>query len=137
EWSRKNREAGRPFIEHQLEIVDFHVALDQAARDRSDLRLIHADDIIAGMPERPNGSRNPLALRVPRTHQGAVRDISVIPDLVFGLQFRDGSKRCFMVEIDRGTMPIVRADFEQTSFERKMRAYLAAHATKQHERQFG
>ena len=25
EWSRKNREAGRPFIEHQLEIMDFYV----------------------------------------------------------------------------------------------------------------
>src|SRR5262249_13578670 len=82
EWSRKNREAGRPYIEHQLEIVDLHVALDQATRSRNDLKLIHSDDIIAGMPERPNGSRNPLALRVRLTHQGAVRDISVIPDLV-------------------------------------------------------
>jgi hypothetical protein len=42
-----------------------------------------------------------------------------------------------MVEIDRGTMPIVRADFGQTSFERKMRAYLTAHASRQHEKQFG
>ena len=42
-----------------------------------------------------------------------------------------------MVEIDRGTMPITRSRFEQTSFEKKMRAYLAAHAAKQHERQFG
>ena len=31
-----------------------------------------------------------------------------------------------MVEIDRGTMPIVRSYLLQTSFERKMRAYLAA-----------
>jgi hypothetical protein len=29
EWSRKNGEAGRPFIEHQLEIVDFQVALER------------------------------------------------------------------------------------------------------------
>ena len=42
-----------------------------------------------------------------------------------------------MVEIDRGTMPIARCDFLQTSFERKMRAYLTAHATKQHEKHFG
>jgi hypothetical protein len=27
EWSRKNRKAGRPFIEHQLDIVDFFVRL--------------------------------------------------------------------------------------------------------------
>jgi hypothetical protein len=25
EWSRKNREAGRPFIEHQIEIVNFQM----------------------------------------------------------------------------------------------------------------
>ena len=42
-----------------------------------------------------------------------------------------------MVEIDRGTMPIKRSDPDQTSFEGKMRVYLAAHAAKQHERQFG
>ena len=42
-----------------------------------------------------------------------------------------------MVEIDRGTMPIARSDFLQTSFERKMRAYLTAHAAKQHEKHFG
>jgi len=42
-----------------------------------------------------------------------------------------------MVEIDRGTMPIVRSDITQTSFERKMRAYLIAHAEKQQGRHFG
>src|SRR5258708_27379971 len=40
EWSRKNREAGRPFIEHQLEVVDFQVALELAFRPRTDVRLI-------------------------------------------------------------------------------------------------
>ena len=42
-----------------------------------------------------------------------------------------------MVEIDRGTMPVSRSDPDQTSFQRKMRVYLAAHAAKQHERLFG
>jgi hypothetical protein len=61
----------------------------------------------------------------------------VVPDLVFGLQFSDGSRRCFMVEVDRGTMPITRANITQSSFERKMRAYLAAHAEGRHMQQFG
>src|SRR3954454_22787647 len=34
-------------------------------------------------------------------------------------------------------MPVRRSDPNQTSFEGKMRVYLAAHAAKQHERQFG
>lgn len=36
ELSRRNRNAGRPFIEHQLEIVDFQVSLDLAVRQRDD-----------------------------------------------------------------------------------------------------
>ena len=40
EWSRKNRKAGRPFIEHQLEIVDFSVALQVATGARSDVQFI-------------------------------------------------------------------------------------------------
>ena len=66
-----------------------------------------------------------------------MRERAIVPDLVFGLALADGSRRYFMVEIDRGTMPIVRSDLMQTSFEQKMRAYLTAHAAKQHERQFG
>jgi Replication-relaxation len=137
EWSRKNREVGRPFIEHQLEIVDFKVALDRATRDHGNVQLMHAEEIASSIPEEPRRGRNPFAMKVKLSHQGAQREIGVVPDFVFGLRFSDGSRRCFMVEIDRGTMPITRADFEQTSFERKMRAYLTAHAGKHHERQFG
>ncbi len=82
-------------------------------------------------------SRAPFALRAKLAHRGVVREISVVPDVVFGLELPDGSRRYFMVEIDRGTMPISRSRFDQTSFEKKMRGYLAAHAAKQHERQFG
>ena len=137
EWSRKNRKAGRPFIEHQLEIVDFSVALQLATGARRDVQFIHPNDIIAAFPEQTRAARNPLSLRVKLSHQGAVHEIGLVPDLVFGLQFADGSRHSFMVEIDRGTMPIARSDFLQTSFERKMRAYLTAHAGKQHEKHFG
>ena len=66
-----------------------------------------------------------------------MHEIGLVPDFVFGLLLPDGSRRCFMVEIDRGTMPVVRSDIRQSSFERKMRAYLTAHAGKLHERHFG
>ncbi len=66
-----------------------------------------------------------------------MRERGIVPDLVFGLAPRGGARRYFMVEIDRGTMPVVRSNLMQTSFEQKMRAYLIAHAAKQHERQFG
>src|SRR5581483_10346506 len=44
EWSRKNCEAGRPFIEHQIAIADFQVALHQAVRQRNDIQLLNATD---------------------------------------------------------------------------------------------
>jgi hypothetical protein len=137
EWSRKNREAGRPFIEHQLEIIDFYVALQCSALQRSDVRLIHPRELIESFPDQRVNARNPFALRTRLIHAGVAQEIAVIPDLCFGLLFPDRSRRCFMVEIDRGTMPVVRTDFTQTSFERKMRGYLTAYATKQHEKQFG
>jgi hypothetical protein len=136
EWGWKNREAGRPFIEHQIEIVDFQVALQRAVAQRSDLRLIPAEEMNTAASRQPAGC-HPFALRTKLSHRGKVREICVVPDLVFGLELADGSRRNFMVEIDRGTMPVRRSDPEQTSFEGKLRVYLAAHAAKQHERQFG
>jgi hypothetical protein len=137
EWSRKNRKAGRPFIEHQLESVHFLIALQLAAASRRDVQFIHPYDIIAGFPDQARSARNPLSLRVNLAHNGTTHTIGLVPDLVFGMTLSDGTRRNFMVEIDRGTMPIARSDFLQTSFERKMRAYLTAHAGKLHRRHFG
>jgi Replication-relaxation len=136
EWSRKNREAGRPFIEHQIAIVDFQVALQRAVRERSDIQLVSAEEMLTAAP-RPSSGRDPFALRARLSDRGVVRDTAVVPDLVSGLELPGGGQRNFMVEIDRGTMPVTRSDPEQTSIARKMRVYLAAHAARQHERQFG
>jgi hypothetical protein len=134
EWSRKNRTVGRPFIEHQLGIMDFYVGLERATRGRADVRLISSDEIAAAIPER---TRNPFSLKVKVPRRGIMRERALVPDLVFGLALPDRSARYFMVEIDRGTMPVVRRNVMQTSFAEKMRAYLIAHAAKQHERRFG
>lgn len=135
-WTRKNREAGRPFIEHQLETIDFWLGLHAATAD-SPVQLIHQHELIADFPERQRARRNPLSLTARLSHRGHPHEISVIPDLAFGLVLPDGSRRNFLVEIDRGTMPVTRSDMRQTSVERKLRAYLAAHAARQHQRQFG
>jgi hypothetical protein len=136
-WDRKNHQAGRPFIEHQLAIAEFYVALQRSTRDRSGVRLIHPSELVAAFPTETRALRNPLSLRVSLSEEGMSLDIGVVPDLIFGLRFPDGSRRCFMVEMDRGTMPITRSDLRQTSFERKMRVYLQAHACLEHERRFG
>ena len=137
EWSRNNRRAGRPFIEHQLEVVDFYVALQSADKGHNGVCLIHRDELVAAFPDQILSAHNPFALKVKVSRQGVVHEIGLVPDLMFGLMLPNGSRRHFMVEIDRGTMPIERSDIKQSSFERKMRAYLAVHATKLHERRFG
>lgn len=133
----KNKSALRPFIKHQLGIVDFHVALQCATRDRRDVTLIHPEDIVADFPDTTRSDRNPLKLKVKLSERGRLQEFGLIPDLVFGLRFADGSRRCFCVEIDRGTMPVTRSDNSQTSFALKMRAYLAAHAAGQHTERYG
>src|SRR5258708_30864110 len=45
EWSRKNREARRPFIEHQIEIVNFQVALQRAVAKHPGVHLISPQEI--------------------------------------------------------------------------------------------
>lgn len=138
EWSRKNRLAGRPFIRHQLEIMDFYVGLEGATRARADVQLMHPEELVAAFPDQRVSGRNPFTLRVTLSHRGVMHEMGLVPDLAFGLTLPDGSRRYFLVEIDRGTMPVVRSDIlKQTSFGEKMRAYLTAHAAKQHERQFG
>jgi hypothetical protein len=137
EWSRKNRELGRPFIEHQLEVVEFYLSLQRATKGRQDMSLIHLHELVAGFPQSTRSKRNPIAMRVNVSHRENSQEVGLIPDLVFGLRFPDSSRRCFMVEIDRGTMPVCRSDLSQTSFQRKALAYLTAQASRQHEERFG
>ena len=90
EWSRKNREAGRPFIEHQIEIVEFEVGVQRAVRMSSDIKLIAAEDMIAAAPHRLPAA-NPFSLHAELSDHGVVRATAVIPDIVFGLELADGA----------------------------------------------
>jgi hypothetical protein len=135
ELSRRNRHAHRPFIEHQVEITNFQMALHSSVREHPDLRVVDEPALRAAAP-RQLGPRAPFAFHARLSDRGIVHEAPAIPDLVFGLDLPRG-RHNFVVEIDRGTMPVRRSDPRQTSFERKMRVYLAAHGTRFHERQFG
>src|SRR5580704_11563368 len=62
EVSRKNREARRPFIEHQIEIVNFQVALQRAVRNHPGVRVISPIEIKAASRQPLEASRAPFAL---------------------------------------------------------------------------
>jgi len=137
EWNRRNREAGRPFIEHQLEIADFEVAA-QLSAEASSYHYVNAEEIGShseGKIVFPPGG-NPFSFRVTVAHQGARHEIGLVPDIAFAIDPKKGVGRNFLVEIDRGTMPITRADFSQTSIERKFRSYLSAYLSRLLERKF-
>jgi hypothetical protein len=136
DWSRKNFEAKRAYVQHQLAIVDFRVALVLATRARPHLKLIEPKQLIAAMPEATRTSARPLAWRVKTQHKAGPQEIGVNPDYAFAIRYPDGSRRAYLVECDRGTMPVARAGLRQTSIIKKLLVYHHGHKQELHTRQF-
>lgn len=104
---------------HSLMICEVLASLDLGIRARPGLRLIGWQEILGRAPEATRSSPTPF--RIPRPSGG-----SVIPDGLFGIEYRSGNKnsyRFFALEADRGTMPVVRSNPEQTSHLGKISAY--------------
>ncbi len=131
DWPRKNG-IERLFLEHALLISDFMVALETACRHQRDVRLLGEDDVTP-----PAGVRLRRAPFQWQVNLGNGRQCGVIPDRVFGLEFRDGSRVWFCLEADRGTMPVTRRGLDQSSFQRKLLAYEATWRQNLHRSQLG
>jgi hypothetical protein len=134
----KNRSAGRLFIDHTLMIANLMIALELATRRRGDVRLIGPRELHALLPASARSAPHPWTLTAKIKYKGKTVEAKVIPDKVFGLEFRDTGKRCyFFVEADRGTMPIRRSHPRQTSYEHKLRTYRAVHEAGIHRDRLG
>jgi hypothetical protein len=107
-----------------------------ACRGRTDVALLHEAAIIAEAPERTRIAREPLRVVVPGL-DNKIGIASVIADGLFGLAFPDGTAAYFLLEIDRGSMPVVRSRFDQTSFKRKLKSYWEAWKARRHVEHFG
>lgn len=126
DWTWKNRDAGRIFIDHTLLIADLMVSAEIASRCAGNVRLIDPRQILTAAPEATRRADNPWALPARIIFAGITHDIRLIPDKVFGLDYTDARKRSyFFVEADRGTMPVMRSHPRQTSFHQKILGYLA------------
>jgi hypothetical protein len=119
DWTERNKRAGAKFIEHMLAIADFMVGLEIACRERGDIRLLSEREILTNAPERTQKSREPLRLVVPGL-SNKIGVSSVIADGLFGLVFPDETAAYFLLEVDRGSMPVVRSNFDKTSYHRKL-----------------
>jgi len=113
------------FIEHTLAIANFMVGLEVACRARNDIELIREHDVIVEAPEPTRKAREPLRLVVPGL-DNKLGVSSVVADGLFGLAFPDGTASYFLLEVDRGSMPVVRSRFDRTSYNRKLKVYWEA-----------
>jgi hypothetical protein len=69
---------------------------------------------------------------------GALRRNGVVPDALFGLASNGGNKNYFMLEIDRGEMPIERyRNAQRTYFAKKMLTYYEANRQRRHVHDLG
>lgn len=127
----KERGAGWRFIEHTVAIAEFWVSLELAARGRDDLRVMERSEILEDAPK----CKSDRMVRVEASVRigGALRKNAVIPDALFGLRFRDEKESYFMLEIDRGEMPIERfKNMHRTYFSKKMLTYYEANRQQRH-----
>jgi hypothetical protein len=128
DWTAKARTAKRGEIEHALEVTDFMVALELACSRRKTLRIIHLDEIVNSIaPSATKENPKPYFWPVSVRWRGKESVIHPIPDKIFGIQDlsrpEGRNRKFFFVEVDRGTMPVVRIELTKTSFVRKLLAY--------------
>ncbi|MGD9786195.1 MAG: replication-relaxation family protein [Hyphomicrobiaceae bacterium] len=137
-WSQKNRAAGRPFLEHTLAVADFAVSLHASVRSRDDIVLLDDAALITRFPAPTCDLPNPLRISVPVILDGTRHVIGIEPDYAFSLGLPALRQRAnYLVEIDRGTMPIERSGLAASSILRKLITYREIWRSGLHTSQFG
>jgi hypothetical protein len=133
----KQRRAGWRFIEHRVDITEFMVRLELACASRSDIELIDRQVIFERAPKTQKDRRVRLVVKV--RIDGAHKLLSVDPDELFGLRnVASGKESYFMLERDRGEMPVHRRKSkDQTYYAKKMLAYHEANRVGEHVQELG
>lgn len=126
------------YMDHTLGVSSVLVAFTLSCRTHGNVRLIPWREILeTKVPEATRKKRSPDTWRVRLGNE----TFGVTPDAIFGLEYLDkpeGANRAwFFLEVDRGTMPVVRRDLRETSVYRKLLAYHATAAGELHTRHFG
>lgn len=105
-------------FEHSLMMCQCLASLELATLARSGLRFIPWPEILARAPQETRTSRSPFRLAGPAGE--------IVPDGLFGLEYRSTGKsayRFFTLEVDRGTMPLMRSGGSHTSYLAKLATY--------------
>lgn len=127
-WTGDGGDVGEIFLEHAILVSDVMVAIELACRNRGNIRLLYEDEL--DLPDMQWRVKLPRGVK-----------LGVVPDRVFALEYDNGKEEpqrvYYFLEADRGTMPVVRSNLVQTSFQRKLLAYEATWAQKVHQRRLG
>ena len=123
------KRVGQLYLDHTLEVAEFMTRLERELPPG--VALSYEDD--GASVQRSVAS---CSWSVPVHYRGEMLQVGVVPDRVFRLSTRDESL-LFCLEVDRGTMPVVRSNPAQSSFYRKLLAYHETWRSGMHVSQLG
>ena len=110
-------------FQHRFMIACITASIELAVRDDPTLRYISQDEILARSPQKTIEIPCAISYANPRTGKRQTLDKPLIPDAVFGLEYKGAGYRFFMLEADRNHEPVRRADLAETSYLRKILQY--------------
>lgn len=135
-WTSKVNEGGKLFIEHTLAVADASIAVDLAVRNSGNPDLVRLSEahLLETMTEERQAWVRPWSLSV----RFKEHDLTALCDLAFAIGDRTTRKRWnFLVEVDRGHMPVERTGLAKTSILRKLIAYAQAYEDRLHKDELG
>jgi hypothetical protein len=136
DWSEKNKRAGAIFLAHTLGIAEFMVRTELACQAHGKITLVREEEILAAAPDETQSAREPLRWEAVSVEQGRKERWTVVPDGLFGLSFPDQTAAYFLLELDRGTIPISRSGEDHRSIRRKLKTYYDGWRAQRHIEQF-
>ena len=122
------------FLQHAIDTADILIAFEKAARDRPDMNMYSASEILDRLAARVPSKGNPLAIptEVMWTFGGrpSAANMSIVPDGLFNLVWEQAEQdkklvHYYFLELDEGTMPVHRSNFRQSSIFKKLLGYSA------------
>ena len=133
----KEYDGNLPNLLHALAVSDFLVSAEVACRELAEdgLTYLPFERILRDAPLKTQGERMPGVWPVDLRYGGARKTSYVQPDGIFGFQLLNA--KFYMLEVDNGTMPVVRRTPQQTSLLRKLLAYAETYRADIHKSRFG
>lgn len=104
---------------HRFMVAAITASIELATLRTENVRYLFQDEILARV-------ERPLSFPVSIVHGGKSASRQLIPDALFGLEYREGEKRYyrfFLVEADRSTEPGVASTLDRKSYTRTILEY--------------